>query len=474
MSETHPDLTRGWQHYRSARYAEAEQIAAALLKQQPRSASALTLHAIAAWSQGKPIEGPLAEVQRAVKLAPDDGAIRHNLAALLSSNGDIAGGNEQYRLAIQLKPDDAQAFYALSMNQKALSEDDLVRSMLALHGEERLPPLDQELLSFALSKTYDDLGDYARSFAFAEQANAMGAKARPFRPLDLTNDREDLRRMAAADTFRKMSHASAAPDDQVLIVGMPRSGTTLVESILSRHPDVLAQGELTQIGQIEQMARKSKPKLGRYGVLPFLSTQFITNAAEAIARETSLRARGKPYRVATDKLPDNTLLLGLVSRVLPKARILYVRRHPLDVGLSNYLRRFTNGNAFSFTQDGIGLKTRVVAETMETWKQALDLPILDVSYEALVSDPEPEVSRMLDFLGLPWDAACLDPTQTGRAVLTASQWQVRQPINRGAIGRWLPYERYIGPMIEAMGGMAWIEGEVAAQASVASRSNSRA
>jgi hypothetical protein len=139
-----------------------------------------------------------------------------------------------------------------------------------------------------------------------------------------------------------------------------------------------------------------------------------------------------------------------------------LRRHPLDVGVSNFFQRYAQGQGFAYRMDWIGIRMRQIAESMAIWKQAVDLPVLDVWYEKLVADPEAESRRIVAFSGLDWDPRCLDPQRTQRPVLTASQWQVRQPIYRGSVGRWKRYEPWLGPMIEAMGGFEWIDGEMSA------------
>jgi hypothetical protein len=141
--------------------------------------------------------------------------------------------------------------------------------------------------------------------------------------------------------------------------------------------------------------------------------------------------------------------------------VIHVRRHPLDTGVSNFFQRFAAGQGFSTRLDWIGVRTRQVADSMAVWKTALDLPILDVGYEALVGDPEAGARRILDFAGLSWTPDVLEPQKAKRSVLTASQWQVRQPIYRGSVARWKRYEAWLAPMIEAMGGTDWVEKEAA-------------
>jgi hypothetical protein len=324
----------------------------------------------------------------------------------------------------------------------------------------------RELLAFALAKVFDDLGQYERAFRFATEANA--AVSRPFDLKAELAQLDELRRMTEADSFRRLRGSGQESETPLFIVGMTRSGTTLVESILSRHPDVLAQGELRQIPKAEQAARRqlgaAGKSFGRNGLLPMLRRDRLMALSQELLGDMSARSRETgPFKVAVDKLPDNALRLGFISLLFPKARIVYVRRHPLDTGLSNFMKRFTTGQGFSFRLDWIGSKVRLLAATMTLYKRALDLRILDVRYEELVADPEGQSRRLIAFAGLEWTDGCLAPENTQRSVLTASQWQVRQPIYRGSVERWRRYERQLSPMIEAMGGWDWIRSEIGGQ-----------
>ncbi|HWA18032.1 MAG TPA: sulfotransferase [Devosia sp.] len=461
MTEYVTELTLAWQLLGQDRPIEAEQRAAAVLAREPDNVSAIACHALATWRSGAPVQLSITELERAVALEPGNGALRHNLATVLSSKGDIAGAMAQSRRALEIDPSDAEAFYGLALSTKFREEDDLVRGMVDRYeGNNSVTGVGRELLGFALAKVFDDLNQPARAFRYAAEANAM-----VHRPFDLKSEQaqlDELRRMTEADSFRKLGGSSQEADTLLFIVGMTRSGTTLVESILSRHPSVLAQGELGQISMAERALRRrlgvSGEKLGRNGMLPTLRREWLKVASEGLLQETAARAR-VPFKIATDKQPDNALRLGLVSLLFPKARVIHVRRHPLDTGLSNFMKRFSNGQGFSFRLDWIGAKTRLVADSMVLWKRALDLPILDVRYEELVADPAAQSRRLVEFAGLEWTDACLAPENTQRSVLTASQWQVRQPIYRGAVGRWRDYEAYLAPMIGAMGGMGWIDTE---------------
>jgi len=390
-------------------------------------------------------------------------SIRHNLATLYASAGDVDGAAREFESALRIKPDDTLAFYGLTQNKKFKDETDLVRAMVAL---DRVPALDasrREFLNFGLAKVYDDLSVPDRAMGYAIEANKLGA--RPYEIAAEGHAVDQLKELAGLDAFRRArdsGHPSTAP---LFIVGMPRSGTTLVEAILARHPDVMSLGESMLMPELEAVAfqrlTNSRRDGGRNAMMLDLDRDWLRAKAEIWMQHVTSRAK-RPFKIVTDKLPENAVRLGLIKRLFPKARVVHIRRHPLDTGVSNFFQRFSSGQGYSTRLDWIGVRTRQVADSMEIWKRALDLPILDVSYEKLVADPDREARRLVAFAGLDWTEACLTPEKAARSVLTASQWQVRQPINTASVARWTRYEPWLEPMIAAMGGMAWVEKEVAA------------
>ena len=460
MNTAIPELDRAWMLLNQQRFAEAVQQSAAILGRFPNDVSALACHAMANWKNEGDIGLSIAEMRRAVAAAPMVAAIRHNLATLLASSGDVDGAAAEFQAALRIKPDDTLAFYGLTQNQKFREETDLVRAMVGLERDKSLDAGRREFLNYGLAKVFDDLNMPDRAMPHAIEANRLGA-----REFDLSregNDFDQLKELAGLDAFRRArdsGHPSTAP---LFIVGMPRSGTTLVEAILARHPDVLALGESVLMPELEQVAfgTPGRLSLGRHAMMLDLDRDWLKSKAEIWMQYVGGRAKA-PFKVVTDKLPENVVRLGLIKRLFPKARVVHMRRHPLDTGVSNFFQRFSAGQEFSTRLDWIGLRTRQVADTMAIWKRALDMPILDVWYEQLVAAPEAESRRLVEFAGLDWTDACLAPEQATRSVLTASQWQVRQPINRSSVARWTRYEPWLGPMIGAMGGMAWVDKEMA-------------
>jgi hypothetical protein len=461
MPQKLESLDEAWTMLARGDFQGAAELSARLLARTPNDVSALCCHAMSNWQLGQDAGAAIAEMRRAVALAPEVSSIRHNLATILASTGDFEAAGESFRMAIKLKPDDTEALYGLSQNHKFKEETELVRQMLSHYAGGQLSQPAREFVCFGLAKVYSDLGQSQQAMHFCVEANWLAQ-----RPYDAEAPRAELvelRRMTASGAFRHLTASGVASAAPVFIVGMPRSGTTLVEGILARHPAVHAGGEMLHMVDVEHAllnwARHNRAFAGGpQGMLERIPAEFFSRNAEAVLKRIETAA-GRPVPVFTDKLPENSQRLGLISLLFPKARVIYVRRHALDCCISNLFQRFALGHGFAFRQDLLGERYRQVTETMRLWKQAIDLPIMDVSYEALVSDPEPSIRRIVAFAGLDWDVSCLTPERATRRIMTASQWQVKQPINRQSVDRWRAYEAWIQPLIAALGGLDWIEAE---------------
>ena len=457
-------ISTAWQLLQANQVEQSQALVDRVLARDPGNVSALACRAMGLWRVGGNQSVVMETMRRAVEAAPDVSALRHNFATILTDYGRLDEASAQYREALRLQPHDTMAFWGFGLNQRFAERSELIERMERLAGNPDLAALQREFLAYGLAKAMDDLGVPEKAFAYALEANRLGE-----RPWDqgyaarLVEETADIARRDGFRACRTSGHPTRRP---LFIVGMPRSGTTLVETILSRHPQVLALGESRQIPQaIEAAAPLLTPASdGRRRIVPAgeLARDWLTARAEMLVREWQRVAAGRTVKVVTDKMPDNSLMLGLIQQLFPHARIIYMRRHPLDVGVSIFFQRLGESPSFTTRLEWIGVRTRQVAETMARWKRALDLDILDVSYEALVADPESQIRRILGFAGLDWVPEVLTPEKSQRAVHTASQWQVRQPISSRSVGRWRRYEPWLGPMIGAMGGFDWIDGEAGA------------
>jgi tetratricopeptide (TPR) repeat protein len=313
----------------------------------------------------------------------------------------------------------------------------------------------QRDVHFALGDLYDDLGEYDRAFEHYAAGNALrrtdydpqSTADRTDRIIDFFS-RERLATLlrAAAGTELPPNLSAEVP---VFIVGTPRSGTSLVEQILTCHPEVHAAGELRHMLRLAEGLGLGFQNGDRNAGKVELNGERLTAAAESYLQD--LQARAGEARRVTDKMPYNFERLGLISLLFAGARVIHCRRDPLDSCLSCYLQYFRRGNFQTFDLRHLGLYHRHYERLMAHWRDILDLPILDVSYEAHVEDPEGTVKEILEFLELDWDPACLSFHESKRYVKTASRDQAKHPIYTSSVGRWRNYEAHLGALKDALG-----------------------
>lgn len=452
-------LNEAWAQLNRGQFANAASICDQILKVQPDNAAALGCRAMSNWSQRKNVPAALLDMQRAISLAPNAAGHRHNHATILASVGKLDEAQAEFRKSLDLNPDNTQAFYSLAQNSRFTDEDEMVRRVRSRLDQGEITGPAREFASFGLAKIYDDLGRAGEAFRFASDANRIGA-----RPYNLAADQArlaDLYSLAESGLFHTTPGSGLHNKAPVFVVGMPRSGTTLVESVLARHPDAYAAGELPFMPQVEQQVIAALSKKGAvnhgpdFALLDVPHEQYREWAENVLSSVWKLA--GQKFPVFTDKLPTNAVRLGLISKLFPDARIIHVKRNPLDTGLSNFFTRFHAGHGYASYLDKIGARFRIIADSIAAWKRTADIDILDVRYERMVGDAEPEVRRLLEFIGLEFDDKCLRPHRGERGVMTASQWQVRQPIYQHSVAKWQRYEEWLDPMIAALGGHRWID-----------------
>ncbi len=253
----------------------------------------------------------------------------------------------------------------------------------------------------------------------------------------------------ALDSAPQPSRLARTP---VFIVGMPRSGTSLVEQILASHPQVYAAGERETLARIAAgLGARTGGGRGYPACIGALTTEILDAAAADYFRPLPEPA-GNFARV-TDKMPHNFLHLGLVELLFPGARVIHVKRDPLDTCLSCFFQEFSTAHAYTRNLADLGAHYRDYARLMQHWRSVLRVPVLALQYEELVAEPERVMRALVDFCGLPWDPACAEFHQSGRVVATLSASQVREPLNARSIGRWRRYTAHLGPLRAALAGL---------------------
>lgn len=308
------------------------------------------------------------------------------------------------------------------------------------------------LIHFAAATLLDRMGRYDEAFEHARLANELiRSVSRPYNPELATQWVSRKIEYLIRDRFQSLPRATHETRRPVFIVGMPRSGTTLVEQILASHPAIFGGGEMLTLGRIARAIINAKWTEGRPypQSLDLLSPRIAGQLAADYL--SAIDAMNTDATYVTDKMPLNCLNLELVELLLPGCRVIHCVRNPMDTCLSCYMTSFAGGNDFKYDQRHLGAFHRDYQRLMDHWKTALTLPMLEVRYEDVVLDTEGQARRMLEFLDLPWDDRCLNFHENKRHAKSASEDQVRRPIYTSAIGRWKNYEKHLADLIGALG-----------------------
>lgn len=380
----------------------------------------------------------------ALREMPDSADLSLGLAQAEEDAGDKRAAEHAYRRALGIRPNWAPALGGLLDMLRDKADDALVASGLALQSDPGLQDADRATLGYGLGKVFDRRGDYARAIACWRDANAARRRhAGVFDRPAMQRWLEHTIRTYSRRNLPTSGHAFADEALPVFVIGMPRSGTTLVEQIIAAHPHAAGCGELPDIARHALMLQ---PALSDFmhdaSSSAALARSFADCAAHYLAK---LRRIGGPVQRAVDKLPLNFFHLGLIERLFPSARIVWCRRDRRDIALSIYSENFALDSQFATDIDDILWLHDLHIEIMQRWQNALELRVHEVEYESLVADPETHIRGLIDFIGLPWDDACLAFHQLERNVQTPSRWQVRQPIHAGSVGRWRRYAQLFEP-----------------------------
>jgi tetratricopeptide (TPR) repeat protein len=398
-------------------------------------------------------EKATAAYRKSIELDPSCVAARYNFGNQLTEMGEFEAAQEQFRHAIELDPKHAGAHRSMA-NVRRFSEDDGRLSALEALALDlgSLSESDQIEVHFALGKAYGDLGRHEESFEHLIAGNALKRKTVCYDEEAILGLAGRIKAELTAERMREKAGLGDPSDLPIFILGMPRSGTSLVEQVLASHPDVHGAGELAEF----ESAAKRIVVGGRN---PALSPEVISALGEPELRSIgsayvqALQALSPGAKRITDKLPANFWFVGLIRLALPGARIIHVNRDPVDTCVSCFSQLF-NGDSLPCTYDlrELGRYYRAYQTLMDHWRAVLGREgMFEVRYEALVEDLETDARRMLEYCGLPWNDACLSFYKTRRSVKTASFVAVRQPVYRSSVGRAAAVSRFLKPLREELG-----------------------
>ena len=393
--------------------------------------------------------------REAIRLDPATSAdARLNLGLMLSESGDAAGAVASFRAALRLVPHHAEALSALGMTLRDKMEPAEVAAAEVALARGTLTPPRRAILEYGLAQVMDARGDTARAAALAADANGIvdGVARRAGRGYDPLEHRAYVDQIVAAfpaEHFARVRGWGLDTDVPVFVLGLPRSGTSLVEQVLASHPRVFGAGELNDIRDLY----RSLPALTGRQLPGIECVGDLTRAGvETLAHRYLDRVRGLAPAAnrITDKMPDNYLMVGLIATLFPTARIVHCRRDVRDTALSCWLTNFKHIR-WAADQVAIGQRVRDYLRLMDHWHAVLPGRMLEVDYEAVVADLEGNARRLLDWCGLDWDPACLAFHETRRVVRTSSMAQVREPLYTRSVRRWERYRDAIGPLLATIG-----------------------
>ncbi len=413
-------------------------------------------------------EDALASYDTAWAIKPGDPDVLNNKGNVLTQLGRLTEAGDAYDEAIRRAPRSVSAHFQ-RVQLKHIAADDAQLPALEALGRDikSLSTEDQVLLHFALGKVYADLGRHEQSFDHLLAGNAL-QRSRLSYAESATLAR--LRRTATtmtADLLRRKRGLGHPSDTPVFVVGMIRSGTTLIEQILASHPQIFGAGELRDFPELA--AGQSGSDATHRANLPDFTASLTAHDLQRLGKDyvDRVRALAPPAKRIVDKMPSNFQLVGLIHVALPNARIIHVRRDAVDTCLSCFATKFTQGNPFTYDLAEMGRYYRAYRDLMEHWRSVLPEGVmLEVRYEDVVADLEGQARRVIDYCGLAWDDSCIAFHRSRRPVRTASAVQVRQPIYRTSVGRRRPDRNVIASLLTELHGASGTESVRRQRASV--------
>ncbi len=433
------------------KHAQALEQIERLLKIEPRNRAYRITHATVSVGMGKH-EQAIEEYRQILVETPRAADVHLSIAHALKTLGRQSEAVASYRTAFELRPSFGDAYWSLAnLKTYRFAGEDIAR----MREQERAADIgaeDRYHLCFALGKALEDRGDYAESFGYYRRGNALKRADLRFKIEPLERNARLQAAIGTREFFAARRDSGCDSGEPIFIVGLPRSGSTLLEQILASHSQVEGTTELPNILRFvaELQGRDPDTQEPRYpAILERLTPADFRGLGEKYLADTRAYRSGKPRFI--DKMPNNFRHLGLIHLILPNARIIDARREPMACCFSNFKQLFASGQEFTYDIEDIARYYRSYVQLMRHWDDALPGKVLRIQYEDVVEDLESNVRGILDFCGLPFEPACLAFHKTERSVRTASSEQVRRPIFREGVDQWRHFEPWLGSLRAALG-----------------------
>ena len=385
------------------------------------------------------------QFEKAISIDPNYAQAYENLGIICEIINQPDEALSNFKKAITIDPNLTNSYRNLSKLISFKEKDPFIAQMQSLHSKEDLNILDKINLSFALAKVYEDLENQDKFFKFLNEGNELRKKSLNYSFEQSKNFHSTLIRLFKSNKAKvSKSQIKSSKIQPIFIVGMPRSGTSLVEQIISSHHSVYGAGELLNLRKIVDPILENN--LNRDQSILLTKDLFLIREQYL----DSLSNMGTKERIITDKMPVNFRLIGFILSAIPEAKIIHVKRDARATCWSNYKHFFSSGNGFSFSQEDLVQFYSLYNEIMNFWHDLFPNKIYDFSYEELINNQERETKKLLEYCDLDWDANCLDYHKNTRGVFTASSSQVRKKIYQGSSEAWKKYESYLKPLIDGL------------------------
>jgi tetratricopeptide (TPR) repeat protein len=433
----------------TGRFEEALVVLDEILERDRKHLATLTLKA-GLLVQYRRLDEAITVYRRLIRAHPGDVLGWLNYAYILKTAGHVGDAISAYRQVLQIDPARGVAWWAMGNLKTFKFQIEDVESMRRGLDRDDVDDDNRIHLHFALGKALGDQGEYEEAFAHYRKASELRRAKSPHNAQIVHANVLTAEKTFTPEFFAATAGAGYLAADSIFVVSMPRSGSTLIEQILASHPAIEGTEELFDMGRIAGEMAPDETAGAYMGKITSMSSPELWQLGKGYIEATRrFRQTDRPY--FTDKMPSNWALIGLIHTILPNAKIIDVRRHPLGCGFANFAQHYNWGINFSYDLNDLGEFYSDYVRQMAHFDRVLPGLVHRIFYEDLIEDLEGEVRRMLDYLGLPFDPACLRFFENKRAVHTPSSEQVRRPINRDGMTTWRNYEPWLGPLKEALG-----------------------
>ena len=433
------------------KFQRALEEAKRLLDTSPQTPQFQSLYAVECMQTGD-YDTALELLDKVLELVPGDPVTLTTKGHAFKTRGEYEPAVDAYRAAIEHQPRYGEAYYSLANLKVYRFADDEIEAMRQRERDTAVAHLDRVYLCFALGKAFEDKSDFETAFGYYERGNALKKSLSRYDADQMSDDMAAQRRVCTAEFFEQRQGVGHDAPDPIFVVGLPRAGSTLIEQILSSHSQIDGTLELPNILSLSQQLRRRQRQHGTSPypeILADLDAEELTGYGEEYIRDTRIHRQDAPFFI--DKMPNNFRHIGLIHLVLPNAKIIDARRHPMACCFSGFKQLFAEGQEFTYGLEDCGRYYRDYVALMDHWDAVLPGKVLRVQYEDVVADLEGQVRRMLEYCGVPFEDACIEFHQTERSVRTPSSEQVRQPIYKSGLEQWRNFEPWLQPLKDALG-----------------------